>query len=149
MAAVNLRALRESDFESVVQLLRQLWPHSHIDVEELKAIYQRGISNSSIRYVGAEANGHLVGFCSLSVRQSLWQHGQLGHCDELVLDEEHRGNEVGTRLLDHIIKRATALGCSRIELDSAFHRTQAHAFYAKLGFENRAFLSSKPLKLTV
>jgi glucosamine-phosphate N-acetyltransferase len=33
----------------------------------------------------------------------------------------------------------------RVELDSAFHRKQAHRFYEQLGFENRAYLFSKAL----
>jgi GNAT superfamily N-acetyltransferase len=145
-AIVSLRALSESDFESVLQLLHQLWPQSHLDVERLKATYRCGLLNPSVRFVGAEAHSQLVGFCSLSVRQSLWQHGQLAHCDELVVDEEHRGKGIGAKLLDHVVTLAAAMGCSRIELDSAFHRTQAHRFYAKLGFENRAFLFSKPIE---
>jgi hypothetical protein len=32
-----------------------------------------------------------------------------------------------------------------VELDSAFHRSQAHKFYQQEGFENRAYLFSKPL----
>jgi hypothetical protein len=33
----------------------------------------------------------------------------------------------------------------RLELDSAFHRTNAHAFYDKLGFEKRAYLFTKEI----
>jgi hypothetical protein len=34
----------------------------------------------------------------------------------------------------------------RVELESAFHRKKAHAFYERQGFENRGYLFSKPIK---
>jgi hypothetical protein len=47
--------------------------------------------------------------------------------------------------MDTAIYEARRQGCKRIELDSAFHRAQAHALYEDLGFEKRAFLFSKVL----
>ena len=44
------------------------------------------------------------------------------------------------------IKLAIESGCASIELDSAFHREDAHRFYESQGFENRAFLFSKSLR---
>jgi GNAT superfamily N-acetyltransferase len=82
---------------------------------------------------------------SLDVRQSLWQAGPLGHVDELVVDAGHRGGGVGTKLLEHVMRVARELECRRVELDSAFHRVEAHRFYERLGLERRAFLFSKPV----
>jgi glucosamine-phosphate N-acetyltransferase len=41
-----------------------------------------------------------------------------------------------------------AVGCKQFELDSAFHRKEAHAFYEQRRFERRALLFSKPLRGT-
>jgi hypothetical protein len=38
-------------------------------------------------------------------------------------------------------------GCSKIELDSAFHQTDAREFYWQQRFENRAYMFSKSLQL--
>ena len=43
------------------------------------------------------------------------------------------------------IDSAKNKGCVRVELDSAFQREEAHDFYNKLGFKNRAYLFSKEL----
>jgi len=48
-------------------------------------------------------------------------------------------------LIKESIKDSKDKGLKRLELDSAFHREQAHEFYLKLGFEKRAFLFSYPL----
>jgi len=42
--------------------------------------------------------------------------------------------------LNAIIAIAKERGCTRIELDSAFHRKEAHQFYERNGFGNRAYL---------
>jgi len=87
----------------------------------------------------------VIGFCSLTLKSNLWQAGYLGHIDELIVDEQHRGRGIGRSLLNAIIEAAVKNGCSRIELDSAFHRKDAHKFYETQGFENRAYLFSKVL----
>ena len=48
-------------------------------------------------------------------------------------------------MLEAMISSAKERGCAPVELDSAFNRTEAHAFYERRGFENRAFLFSKLL----
>jgi len=63
----------------------------------------------------------------------------------MVVDEKHRGKGYGTMLIKESIKDSKDKGLKRLELDSAFHREQAHEFYLKLGFEKRAFLFSYPL----
>ena len=51
--------------------------------------------------------------------------------------------ESAKRLLERLASLARERGCRAMELDSAFHRVEAHAFYEKLGFEKRAFLFAK------
>jgi GNAT superfamily N-acetyltransferase len=69
----------------------------------------------------------------------------LGHVDELVVDSNHRGRGIGTQLLKHLVTYAQQKGCRRVELDSAFHRLEAHKFYKQQGFEDRALLFSRVL----
>jgi GNAT superfamily N-acetyltransferase len=57
----------------------------------------------------------------------------------------NRGCGLGTQLLVEIVRCAKLRGCKRVELDSAFHREEAHQFYLRNGFENRAYLFSKSL----
>ncbi|MGO8748800.1 MAG: N-acetyltransferase family protein [Thermoguttaceae bacterium] len=142
---IELRECTTADFDQVVGLLKQLWPDVVLDIESLRATYWRAVSSENCRYICATADGRLVAFCSLNVRDSLWQQGLLGHVDELAVDAGFRRQGIGTRLLDHAAILARNLGCLRIELDSALHREDAHRFYERLGFENRAYLFSKCL----
>jgi len=90
-------------------------------------------------------NAVVVGFCSLSIKNSLWQQGFIAHIDEIIIDQTQRGRGIGTQLITKAIKIASKAGCSRVELDSTFHRKQAHIFYDRLRFENRAYLFSRIL----
>jgi GNAT superfamily N-acetyltransferase len=78
-------------------------------------------------------------------KDNLWQQGNLGHIDEIIVDKSHRKKGIGKQLLERIVAVAEEKECKRIELDSAFHRKTAHEFYKTNGFEDRAFLYSKPL----
>jgi glucosamine-phosphate N-acetyltransferase len=140
---VVIRECKEKDFEQVLKLLEQLWPDKKLDREKLHQILLRGLKSESQSYICAVIDENLVGFCSLTIKNSLWQAGLLGHIDELIVDKHYHGKGIGSMLLGSITKLAKEKGCRRIELDSAFNRAEAHKFYEKNGFEKRAYLFSK------
>ena len=141
----SIRQCCQNDFEPVCQLLRQLWPDKELDKAALKRVYERGVEATLEVYLCAVIGDDVVGFASLTIKNNLWQAGTIGHIDELVVHEGHRGHGLGTQLLNEIVAQARQQGCARVELDSAFHRTKAHQFYERHGFENRGYLFTKPL----
>ncbi len=104
-----------------------------------------GLASESQAYFCVGAGPRVVGFGSLTLKDNLWQEGYLAHVDELIVDREHRGKGAGTQLLAHLVAFARQKGCRLIELDSAFHRNDAHEFYQRHGFADRALLFSKRL----
>lgn len=142
---VLYRRCTRDDFSRLLPLFRQLWPGMTLVESELRTVFDRGLGASCQCYLGAEHEGRLVGFCSLNVLNNLWLHGNMGHIDELVVDEAYRGAGIGTALLKRMSRIAAEMGCKTVELDSAHHRHDAHRFYEQLGFANRALLFSKPL----
>lgn len=142
---IQIRPCRSEDFDEVFDLLRQLWPEQTLDADALRVVYDRALASNLQTYICATDGERIVGFGSLTMKNNLWQAGYLGHVDELIVDKEHRGRGVGTQLLEHIIALAKQQGCSRVELDTAFKRTEAHQFYEQHGFQKRGFLFSKVL----
>ena len=143
----TVRRCRLEDFDGVYALLRQLWPTRNLDVAALREVFRKGLASDRQAYLCAQvAGGKLVAFGSLSVRNSLWQQGPLANVDELVVDEAWRGRGIGTEMLDRLSDCARELGCRRIELDSALHRKEAHAFYESRGFERLSYLFTRPLE---
>lgn len=143
--ALRIRECEKGDFEQVVLLLGQLWPEKALDEKELREVFQKGLNSEFQCYVCAVMDELIVGFASLSIRNSLWQAGLLGHIDELVVDKDHQGKGIGSKLLEYLAGIAKEKNCRRIELDSALDRKKAHQFYEQNGFENRAFLFSRNL----
>jgi glucosamine-phosphate N-acetyltransferase len=145
MESLSIRRVTIADFDSILELLKQLWPNKTLDTEGMKEMFSRNLQVPNQHYICAETESKIIGFCSLTIKNNLWQQAFLGNVDELVVDENFRGKGVGRTLLDKIIEIAKSQGCVRIELDSGFHREKAHAFYRSLGFESRAYLFSKPI----
>jgi len=140
-----IRPCTSADFEQIFELLKQLWPDKTLDSKALARVYHRGLTSDLQRYICAADDENVIAFCSLTLKNNLWQAGFLGHIDELIVSKEKRGSGVGSALLAAIIGIAKEAGCPRVELDSAFHRSEAHKFYQQQGFENRAYLFSRVL----
>lgn len=142
---VNIRNAEINDFDEIFLLLKQLWPDRKLNKRSLQNVFEHLIKSDHEELFCAEIEGKMVGFCTLAIRNSLWQEGYMCHICELVVDEAFRGKSIGTDLIKTASEVAKKRGCKKIELDSAFNRKRAHNFYNKIGFENRAYLFSKNL----
>jgi len=140
---LKIRKASYSDFDEIFILLKQLWQDSILNKTELRKIFHEAVNSDRQHLIAGLSDKKIVGFCSLTVKNNLWQAGNLGHIDELIVDKNFRGRGYGKQLMNKIIEVAIENKCKRIELDSAFHRKEAHTFYESIGFKNRAYLFSK------
>lgn len=140
---IQIRPVVKGDIDSILLLLQQLWPKKKIHLHQIQSLIQQQLLSRNHHLVVAEQQNRVVGFGSLSRKINLWTEGMLGHIDELVVDDREQQRGIGTIILNYIIEMGLQLGCRRIELDSAYHRKQAHQFYQCKGFVNRAILFSK------
>ncbi len=143
MSVTKIDNCREDDFEQIFRLLGQLWPGQTLDKRKLRQVFVRGLKSKLQYYLCARAETKIVGFVSMTIKNSLWQQGYIGHIDEFIVDKRRRNKGIGGKLLSQITKLANKKSCSRIELDSAFTRKDAHKFYKRNGFDNRAFVFSR------
>jgi GNAT superfamily N-acetyltransferase len=142
---IQIRQCNNDDFNDAVALLHQLWPDKPLNRKLLRIVFDHALTSEWQKYLCAVENDRVIGFGSLTIKNNLWQEGYIAHIDELVVDSEYRGKGIGTQLLQQLMIQAKEKGCRRIELDTAFHRKEAHRFYEQQGFENRAYLFSKVL----
>jgi N-acetylglutamate synthase-like GNAT family acetyltransferase len=146
MPLTRIRKCTAGDFEAIYALLLQLWPGKELHKDILRNLYNQGLNSTNEEYYGVECDKRLVGFCSISFKNSLWQEGCLGNINELIIDQTLRKQGLGKDLLDAVFRGARQRGCFRVELASTLARVQASDFYLKMGFEKRASVFSKMLE---
>ncbi|RIX53667.1 GNAT family N-acetyltransferase [Paenibacillus nanensis] len=139
------RASIRDDFDSIYELLKQLWPDKGLSKHALSTVYSRSIDSNHDFLLSAVLNGEVIGFGCMVIKNSFWQESFVGYLTTLIVHEEHRNLGVGKQLIEKLENIAKEKGCKRIELDSGFHRERAHQVYEHLGFHKRAFLFSKEL----
>ncbi len=142
---MEIRESKHEDFADVMALFAQLWPNKELHPENMLTVYKRGLQSGTDKYISAEENGKVIGFCALAIVNNFWQEGHIAYCYAMVVDEAHRGRGIGKSIFDKAFETAKALGCKKLELDSGFPRERAHKFYEKIGFDKRAYLFSKDL----
>lgn len=138
----EIRNASKEDFEGTYKLLEQLWPGKELNRLELFKVFERGITSDHDVLLCAVLEKKIIGFCAFAIVNNLWQEGSISYVYAMVVDEAYRGKGYGSKLIEEVIVKSKQLGMKRVELDSGFQREKAHQFYAKLGFEKRAFLFS-------
>jgi GNAT superfamily N-acetyltransferase len=144
--SLTIRPTRHEDFDEIVPLLTQLWPANPLDVKAARDIFDKGLASDQRAYLCACHGDKIIGIGTVIIRDCLWLQGDVAYLCDLVVDQNHRGSGVGTALVEKAVEIARQRGCRRVELDSGFHRTEAHWFYERRGFEKRAFLFSRILE---
>lgn len=143
--SVIYRVPRPEDFEAVFRLLNQLWPTLSLSRELSNDVFSRCLASDADWLLCAEYEGEVVGFGGMVIKNSFWQQSFVAYITTLVVNDEHRNRGIGKALIELLSERAKQAGCKRIELDSGFHREQAHLMYEHVGFNKRAFLFSKEI----
>lgn len=78
---------------------------------------------------------NIIGMVTLVVyRIPFTMKGQL---EDLVVDDQFRGQGIGTQLIQYAIQRARELGVKSLNLTSRPSRVVANRLYERLGFEKR------------
>jgi len=143
MQPVKIRKCTSHDFDSIFQLLQQLFPNKELHASGLQMIFLEKIKSKNESFFCAEAEGRVIGFCSLGIVCSFWREGYVASINELVVDQFYRGQGVGSALVERAAEYAKENGCISLVMDSALHRERAHEFLLKSGFEKRAYQFSK------
>lgn len=141
MRTVILREASEADLQQVLNLYQSLEdnPAHVLSLDEAKAMLAQMQRYPSYRLWvacdSAQPGAEVVGTYALLVMHNL------AHCgapsavvEDVAVAADRRGQGIGRQLMAHALQQARAAGCYKLALSSHSKRTDAHAFYASLGF---------------
>lgn len=103
-------------------------------------IFARFARYPSYRLWVAERDGAVVGTYALMFMDNIAHSGRpLAVVEQVGVDQRLQGQGLGKLMMQHAMSEAERAGCYKLMLSSHVDRTDAHAFYDKLGFERHGF----------
>ena len=91
------------------------------------------LNNGNTHLFVAEHEGEIVGMLTLVIVDI--PTGRKAWIEDVVVDADFRGRNIGQLLVEEAKECATAFGAKKVYLTSNPSRKAAHALYAKCGFE--------------
>lgn len=132
MTEVLVRDADERDAPAIASLCGQLgYP---TPAEAVVPRMDRLREGGQARVVVAVLGDDTVGLATTMVRHTINHEAPIGQLTLLVVDERARGQGVGRILVAECESWVQARGCKRFVVTTALRRTEAHAFYERLGF---------------
>jgi ribosomal protein S18 acetylase RimI-like enzyme len=131
---MQITELTEQDLESLAGLYRQFW-NEESDVRKMRDTFRHLAGNPDYIFLGAKRDGQLVGSVMGIVCEELY-----GQCqpfmvvEDVVVDEGHQRQGIGSQLMRELEQRAKERGCGYIIFVTEQDRTTAHRFYESLGY---------------
>jgi GNAT superfamily N-acetyltransferase len=138
---VSIRSALAGDAEAIARLLGQLgYPAEPQSIPARLARLQAAGDE-----VVVAVDGHVVGLAQLHVAPALEYDGDVAKLAAIVVDERRRGGGIGRSLVEAMEARARERGCLLFYLTTAEHRSDAHAFYRRIGLEQTGRRFAKEL----
>ncbi|HBA82928.1 MAG TPA: GNAT family N-acetyltransferase [Verrucomicrobia bacterium] len=139
LSAVHIRYARPGDVPAMTGLLEQLFslekdfePNAPRQTQGLQALLDD--RKNAILFV-AEAEGRVVGMCSLLLVTSTAEGGRVGWVEDVVLEPAWRGKGIGRLLMSELESEASRRKLKRLQLLADRTNRTALAFYHRLGWD--------------
>lgn len=133
---LEIREGRKEDIPELLRLIRALAlyeraPEKVINTEE--QLLKDGFGEHAYyRFFMAEFEGQCVGFSLHYYRYSTWR-GRVLYLEDLFVEEEHRGKNIGFQLLKKIVETAQNENCKQVTWQVLDWNKIAIDFYKSLG----------------
>jgi GNAT superfamily N-acetyltransferase len=133
---VTIERAKAEDFAQIFRFLPQLWPDRRIDYHDARVAFEHILlSREQGVLVARNKRGVAVGFASFTAAHRIEYGGRCLIVNEIVVEAEKRRLGVGRQLMEAVEFEAIRRDCAVVRVTSAAWRKDAHAFYAKRGYE--------------
>lgn len=135
-------ARSDADYHKAYPVVRQLLPDLDMQVYATRVFVARA---TGYRLYVAELGGEIVGVIGIVPNYNL-HDGFALYIEHVIVDDAHRGQGYGSKLISFAEKRAKEEGCKIVELDSDFEFADAQRLYEKSGYKRYGYCYSKILQ---
>lgn len=134
MPDVIIRQLREDDlFNGFLTSLDTLRKASDIERQKSIQVFNKIKSNPDHVIFVAEYENKVVGSTTLFLEPKFIHNGgMVGHIEDVVVQKEMQGKNIGEKLIRESLNYAKSKGCYKTILDCT---DEVKAFYEKIGFK--------------
>lgn len=136
---MRIRRAERLDFAAVTALLEELGRARVTDEtrEICRAVFDRHLADDRAAHLVAEdADGAVIGFCSLHFRDRLNYPTPDAWVPDLIVTAKARRRGMARALLSEAERLARERRCWQLTLESAYHRTEAHSVYSSVGMQD-------------
>jgi GNAT superfamily N-acetyltransferase len=142
---MNIRPATRADAIAVNELLGQLgYPQDCADATADRI--QLWADDPALAAYVAESDGDVLGVIAVHVAPFFQRDGSWARIVALVVSDQARRRGIASRLMAAAESFASIQGCVRIDLNSANHRQDAHAFYQHRGYTDQSDTSTRFLR---
>lgn len=136
-------ALRAASLEDAAELARLLAPLGYpVTATGVAAVWGAWEAEGNLALV-IQGEGALLGAITLHRTTVLHRPRPVGRITSLIVDPKARGLGLGRMLVAAAEDTLERAGCGMVEVTSHVRRTEAHAFYAHLGYERTSLRFAK------
>lgn len=133
-AGIQIRRARAEDCERILELVRELAHYEKAPdavTVSLEHFRESGFGEKPVWRAFVAADAHKIyGFALYYIRFSTWK-GQTLYLEDILVTEEMRGRQIGSRLFERIMLEAKELGFSRMAWQVLDWNEAAINFYKK------------------
>ena len=135
---LSIRPAIHTDIDTLIHLLKILFTIEE-DFVFNETLQRQGLElmlgNERGCVLAAEMNGHVVGMCSGQITISTAEGGPALLVEDVVVQQEYRGQGIGRRLMKDIAEWSKTNGVLRLQLLADRNNTSALEFYNRLGWQ--------------
>ena len=135
---MNIREINKNDYDKYYNLINQ-FRKTHFDKKQFETILDIINKNSEIWII--ELNNYIIATGTIIYEYKFIHNISIcAHIEDICVDENYRGKNYGSKLIQYLIDRAKEKGCYKVILDCD---EKLYNFYNNCGLEKNQIQMAK------
>lgn len=115
ISEINIRTAQKNDIAEVIDLLQYLSDFKP-DKKKYSIIHNEFFSQQNVFSIVAIFNDKIVGYGSIVIETKI-RGGRKGHIEDIVIHPKFRKKQVGSKIIENLLKIAKKKECYKISLE--------------------------------